>query len=178
MVRNIYSFQQRSKLRPASGTFHQFHYFVVPCILFRLCLHPDTSMNSSTHITSLYTRTTHIVSASSPAATDAVTVRRSLVAPLQLVVDEYVVDNGGRAPKVNLVMTHGTSFNRCFWRLIIDTLLPRLQATTVIGRLLAIDAANHGDSAVLNGQRLPSIGSSSILSCTKKKYKNIKNSCR
>lgn len=110
-------------------------------------------------VTSRYTRTTHIVPASSPAATDTVTIRRALATPLQLVVHEYTVNDRNHIPGVNVILTHGTSFNRHLWTMVIDAMLSQLEELAAVGRLVAIDAANHGDSAVLNGQRLPSLGS-------------------
>lgn len=104
-----------------------------------------------------YTRRTHIIHASVPRPGD-VSVRGDLSSRLRLAIHEYnvtSVENSG----CTLILTHGTSFNKSFWELIIKYLLSSTSGVKpAIKRLLAIDAANHGDSALLNRGVLPSKG--------------------
>ena len=71
---------------------------------------------------------------------------------LSIVVDEYLPAEQRKSGPV-LLLTHGTSFSKDFWRPIIDLWL-RPQCCVPISRVLALDAVNHGDSAVANSQRL------------------------
>lgn len=104
----------------------------------------DTSTN--------YARRLHIIPATHPrkvGTTAEPGVR------LDLAVHEYLLPKSAHA-KYTLVMTHGTSFNKDFWNLIIDLLLQDLEISASLKRILAIDAVNHGDSAVCNRGRLGS----------------------
>lgn len=103
-----------------------------------------------------YTRQTHVIPASQPKRGDN-TVRHELKGTLRLSVHEYSV-TGSRNDGITVILTHGTSFNKYFWQLIIDDILYRNDARSSIRRLIAIDAANHGDSAVLNQTVLPPKG--------------------
>ncbi|KAH6886155.1 Alpha/beta hydrolase family-domain-containing protein [Thelonectria olida] len=101
-----------------------------------------------------YTRRTHIIPASLPQHGD-VSVRRELDGPLRLSVHDYSV-LGSNKDGLTVILTHGTSFNKNFWELVIHYLLCQKDLRTEVRRLIAIDAANHGDSAVLNREVLPS----------------------
>ncbi|KAF4547702.1 Alpha/beta hydrolase-like protein 2 [Elsinoe fawcettii] len=74
-------------------------------------------------------------------------------AQLRLVIDDYTV-LGGSSKGNTWVMTHGTSFNRQLWKLIIDELLQLDHVRSCTSRIITIDAANHGDSALLNSSFL------------------------
>lgn len=99
-----------------------------------------------------YARRLHIIPATHPRTAGTTTepgVR------LDLAVHEYWFPKSIYA-KYTLVMTHGTSFNKDFWNLIIDLLLQSPEISAGLKRILAIDAVNHGDSAVCNRGRLGS----------------------
>ena len=127
-----------------------------------MCFFPLAAMDTSKLVTQYYIRRTHIIPASSPGPNDDRSVRRDLAQPLRLSVHEYNVishvpeQEGG----FNVFLTHGTSFNKFFWQLIIDKLLSRPELRRKIRRLVAIDATNHGDSALLNKGRLRPTGQS------------------
>ncbi|KAH7389974.1 Alpha/Beta hydrolase protein [Pyrenochaeta sp. MPI-SDFR-AT-0127] len=74
-------------------------------------------------------------------------------ARLQLVVDEYVIPTPSR-DGFTLLFTHGTSFNKSLWELVIRTLLNNSSIAPYIKRVLAVDAINHGDSALANKGKL------------------------
>ncbi|KAH7137403.1 Alpha/beta hydrolase family-domain-containing protein [Dactylonectria estremocensis] len=102
----------------------------------------------------LYTRQTLVIPASKPAQNED-SIRRGLSGrPLRLSVHDYHVHDADESG-LTIILTHGTSFNKYFWQLIIDLLLAEPQLRTRIKRFIAIDAANHGDSAVLNTGVLP-----------------------
>lgn len=108
-----------------------------------------------------YTRRTHIIHASVPRPGD-VSVRGGLSSRLRLAVHEYNV-TGAESSGYTLILTHGTSFNKFFWELIIKYLFSSTSGVRpAVKRLLAIDAANHGDSALLNRGVLPSEGEPQI----------------
>lgn len=103
-----------------------------------------------------YTRRTHVIYASVPGPED-VSIRRDLSSRLRLAVHEYNV-TGAESSGYTIILTHGTSFNKFFWELVINYLLSTPGVKPTVKRLLAIDAANHGDSALLNRDVLPSKG--------------------
>lgn len=72
---------------------------------------------------------------------------------LQLVVDEYIVPTVSR-DGFTLLCTHGTSFNKSLWEMVIVTLLQTSHVAPYIKRVLAVDAFNHGDSALVNKAKL------------------------
>ncbi|KAH6988996.1 Alpha/Beta hydrolase protein [Ilyonectria sp. MPI-CAGE-AT-0026] len=102
---------------------------------------------------SLYTRQTLVIPASVPGQNEA-SVRHNLPRPLRLSAHDYRIRDADEAG-FTIILTHGTSFNRHFWKLIIDLLLAKPELRSRVKRLIAIDAANHGDSAVLNKDVLP-----------------------
>lgn len=113
----------------------------------------DNTMTKTDH----YIRRTRIIYASVPGPGD-VSIRGDLPSRLRLAVHEYNV-TGAESSGYTLILTHGTSFNKLFWELIIQYLLSSTSGVKpAIKRLLAIDAANHGDSALLNRGVLPSKG--------------------
>lgn len=116
------------------------------------------SMDPSIAKTDHYTRRTHIFYASVPRPGD-VSIRHDLSSRLRLTVHEYNVI-GADSFGYTIIITHGTSFNKFFWELVINYLLSTQGIKPTVKRLIAIDAANHGDSAVLNREILPSKGKS------------------
>lgn len=72
---------------------------------------------------------------------------------LDLVAHDYHVFDADESA-LTLIFTHGTSFNKDLWHLIIDFLLTCEGLQGLIRRVVAIDAVNHGDSAVLNQDKL------------------------
>lgn len=103
-----------------------------------------------------YARRTHIIHASVPKPGD-VSIRGDLPSRLRLAAHEYTV-LGAESSGYTLILTHGTSFNRFFWELVIEYMLSKPGVKTAVKRIIAIDAANHGDSAVLNSRILPMKG--------------------
>ncbi|KAL2288649.1 hypothetical protein FJTKL_03342 [Diaporthe vaccinii] len=101
-----------------------------------------------------YIRRTHVINASVPKPGD-VSIRWDLSSRLRLAAHEYNV-LGAESSGYTLILTHGTSFNRFFWELVIDYMLSKPGVKTAVKRIIAIDAANHGDSALLNHEVLPS----------------------
>ncbi|KPM42903.1 hypothetical protein AK830_g3617 [Neonectria ditissima] len=100
-----------------------------------------------------YTRRTLIIPASTPAPSEP-SSRHNLAAPLRLSAHDYHVRDSDESA-FTVILTHGTSFNKHFWELIINSLLTDSGLRSRVKRLIAIDAANHGDSAVLNRDVLP-----------------------
>lgn len=113
-------------------------------------------MNSDIVRTEHYTSRTYVIPASQPKTGD-VSVRHGLGSLLRLAAHEYLVV-GAKDHGYTIILTHGTSFNKFFWELVIEYLLSAPGVKARVKRLIAIDAANHGDSAVLNGGILPSKG--------------------
>ncbi|KAH7051150.1 Alpha/beta hydrolase family-domain-containing protein [Macrophomina phaseolina] len=97
-----------------------------------------------------YQKRAHNVPASHPRKASTV-VSPEVV--LHIAVDDYKIS---AAPQngLTLVFTHGTSFNKAFWELVVNELLQKPGVSSRIKRVLALDAANHGDSAVANKGRL------------------------
>lgn len=120
------------------------------------------AMDSTDIKTDHYTRQTHVIDASVPEAGD-VSIRGDLSSRLRLAVHEYNVI-GAHSSGYTIVLTHGTSFNKFFWELVINYLLSTPGVKPAVKRLLAIDAANHGDSAILNRKILPAEGKPQPLS--------------
>lgn len=113
-------------------------------------------MDPTIHKTDHYVRRTHVIHASVPGPGDT-SVRRDLSSRLRLAVHEYNVI-GAESSGYTVILTHGTSFNKFFWELVINYLFSTPGVKPAVKRLIAIDAANHGDSAVLNRENLPSKG--------------------
>ncbi|RNJ60324.1 hypothetical protein D7B24_008706 [Verticillium nonalfalfae] len=103
--------------------------------------------------TELYVRRTLVVPASVPKDGE-LSSRKSLAGPLRLSVHDYSVLDAN-PDGATFVLTHGNSYNKYFWELIINLLLKRPDLKRFIKRFIAIDAANHGDSAMLNRGVLP-----------------------
>ena len=97
-----------------------------------------------------YVRATHVIPAYGPRETGTTS---GIDVSLELVVHSYTIIN---APTNGFtwVVTHGTSFNKDLWQLIIDELLEQPQIRSRTTRILALDAATHGDSAVRNRFKL------------------------
>jgi hypothetical protein len=92
----------------------------------------------------------HIIPATYPRTCSTI---QSADVQLKIVVDEYRLP-GTSPASLTLIMTHGTSFNKSFWEMIIGDLLRRPCLSSRIKRILTIDAVNHGDSAVINASKL------------------------
>ncbi|KAL6232497.1 hypothetical protein BDW75DRAFT_232745 [Aspergillus navahoensis] len=73
--------------------------------------------------------------------------------PLFIVVNEYRGD--WATPGVTLLLTHGTSFCKELWEPLVDFWL-RKGSPLPISVVYALDAANHGDSGVVNEKHLGS----------------------
>ena len=72
---------------------------------------------------------------------------------LRLAVYEYWLRTSSDAT-FTLIFTHGTSFNKDLWDMAIERLLFHPEIAFRTARILAIDAATHGDSAVFNRDAL------------------------
>lgn len=114
------------------------------------------TMDPASTITDHYTRQTHVIPASLPGPGD-VSIRRGVPSRLRLAVHEYNI-TGAKNSGYTIILTHGTSFNKFFWELVIDHLLSTPGQKPAVERLIALDAANRGGSAVLNREVLPSKG--------------------
>lgn len=72
---------------------------------------------------------------------------------LSIALHDYRV-HVARSDALTLLFTHGTSFNKDLWDIIIDHLIGRKELQGRLKRIIAIDAATHGDSAVANEGKL------------------------
>ncbi|KAF4304790.1 Alpha/beta hydrolase fold-1 [Botryosphaeria dothidea] len=97
-----------------------------------------------------YQKSVHTIQASFPRNPDTVI---SPDVKLNLVVEEYIIPTAP-ARGLSLLLTHGTSFNKGFWELIIKEILDKPGVSSCTKRILTLDAANHGDSAVMNTGKL------------------------
>ncbi|EMC95138.1 hypothetical protein BAUCODRAFT_149161 [Baudoinia panamericana UAMH 10762] len=73
---------------------------------------------------------------------------------LKIALHDYRVHQHRQHEPITLLFAHGTSFSKDLWDLIIRYLLSDQQLAGRIKRIVAIDASNHGDSAVLNAGKL------------------------
>ncbi|KAK3115294.1 hypothetical protein LTR53_005517 [Teratosphaeriaceae sp. CCFEE 6253] len=73
---------------------------------------------------------------------------------LKIALHDYRTDQQSQSNALTLLFTHGTSFNKDLWDLIIHDLLTHEQLAGRVKRVVALDASNHGDSAVLNAEKL------------------------
>ncbi|KAL1792312.1 hypothetical protein ACET3X_008819 [Alternaria dauci] len=105
-------------------------------------------MASSVH--DQYSRRFMIIPATHPRALHTV---HSPDSRLDLALFDYHVFDADESA-LTLVLTHGTSFNKDLWHLIIDFLITSQELHGLIRRVVAIDAVNHGDSALLNKEKL------------------------
>jgi pimeloyl-ACP methyl ester carboxylesterase len=72
---------------------------------------------------------------------------------LKVALHEYRVLRS--QPKaLTLLFTHGTSFNKDLWDIIVNDLLRHEQLAGRVKRVIAMDAVTHGDSALLNAGKL------------------------
>ncbi|KAI7781839.1 uncharacterized protein LA080_014329 [Diaporthe eres] len=126
------------------------HLMMDPTEYFTNSAPTDPTITKTDH----YIRRTHVINASVPKPGD-VSIRWDLSSRLRLAAHEYNV-LGAESSGYTLILTHGTSFNRFFWELVIDYMLSKPGVKTAVKRIIAIDAANHGDSALLNHEVLPS----------------------
>ncbi|KAG9187028.1 hypothetical protein G6011_10136 [Alternaria panax] len=72
---------------------------------------------------------------------------------LELALYDYHVFDANESA-LTLVLTHGTSFSKDLWHIIIDFLITSEELQGLIRRVVSIDAVNHGDSALLNKDKL------------------------
>lgn len=93
-----------------------------------------------------YAQIHHIIPASSPRNPSTI-VREDR--QLSLAVAEWRRPIASSSP-LTLIFTHGNSFHKDLWRLIIEDLLSRTEIASQVSRVFAVDAINHGDSAVAN----------------------------
>lgn len=94
-------------------------------------------------------KSTHYVPASHPRKSSTT---KSPGQRLLLVVNEYRTSETA-CPNLTLLLTHGTSFCKEIWEPIIEYFL-RPGGPVRDVRIIAVDAANHGDSAVVNKSEL------------------------
>lgn len=83
----------------------------------------------------------------------------STIAPtdnLQIVYNKYKSTEAPRAgvPTINLVFTHGTGMTKAVWTYHIAKLYTMAKRTWQLGTVVALDAVNHGDSALANEGKL------------------------
>lgn len=74
---------------------------------------------------------------------------------LKIVYNKYLTTQGAISKdkiKINLVFAHGTGMNKMIWNYHITKLfeLAQSSSTYVLNSVLAIDAVQHGDSALIN----------------------------
>lgn len=72
---------------------------------------------------------------------------------LSIALHDYRVHNA-QSDAITLFFTHGTSFNKDLWEIIIENLIKRKELQGRLKRIIAIDAATHGDSAIANQGKL------------------------
>lgn len=107
--------------------------------------------------TGAYTRRTIVLPASDPDGVDASSPRKGKHASLKLSVHDYNVHRPNTRG-LTVILAHGTSHNKYIWESVINHLLAKPGAKNRYKRFIALDAANHGDSAVLNRDVLPPTG--------------------
>lgn len=109
--------------------------------------------------TAAYTRRTIVVPASDPDGVDASSPRSTGNArpALKLSVHDYNVHRPNTRG-LTVVLAHGASHSKHVWEAVINHLLAKPGAKNRYKRFIAVDAANHGDSAVLNRDVLPPTG--------------------
>lgn len=79
--------------------------------------------------------------------------------PLKLVYTKYsnVKPVDASRPRYNLMFGHGTGMNKSMWEFHIERLYLLLQTSKwQLSSVIAVDFANHGDSAMLNADKLQS----------------------
>lgn len=79
-------------------------------------------------------------------------------ARLHIVLDDHHITESIPDDALTLILTHGTSFSRIFWDLILSDLVSRPSLKHRLRRIITIDAVNHGDSAVCNAKTLGTHG--------------------
>ena len=106
-------------------------------------------------INSKYKRESKIINAAHPR-----TFRDSTLVPdkdvLQVVYDVYSLieaDSSPSVPRVNLLFLHGSGMSRCIWEYYVAHLAD-CRLNWRIGKIVLMDQVTHGDSAVLNADKL------------------------
>lgn len=123
---------------------------ILSCILDTISMSPQATSEK-------YSRRSLVIPASTPAHGHLPSVRKPGYTPLRLSVHDYHVHCSTKIG-LTIILTHGTSFNKYFWELIINYMLSQPGANGRFKRFIALDAANHGDSALLNQGSLPRNG--------------------
>lgn len=98
-----------------------------------------------------WTKTTRVIPAHFPREPSTV---RDPNDRLCLVLDDYQTAENVSPHALTLALTHGTSFNKAFWELVLADLLSEAPSNHIVRRAIAIDVVNHGDSAVRNADKL------------------------
>ncbi|CAE6436645.1 unnamed protein product [Rhizoctonia solani] len=78
-------------------------------------------------------------------------------ATMWIAANRYAFDRprlNGSGPARTLVLTHGTGFHKEIWETTLRYLLATSQGQASVDEIWALDAANHGDSALLNKDKL------------------------
>ncbi|KAJ1301035.1 hypothetical protein OPQ81_003456 [Rhizoctonia solani] len=81
-------------------------------------------------------------------------------ATMWIVANRYARDQprkGENSPATTLVLTHGTGFHKEIWETTLRYLLSSPKGQASVDEIWALDAANHGDSALLNENNLGEI---------------------
>lgn len=107
-----------------------------------------------------WVKNTKIIPASHPRETSTVQYANARV---HIVLDDYETTTPVPDNALTLILTHGTSFSRVFWEAIMADLVSRSALDSSIKRIIAVDAVNHGDSAVYNTGKLSSRGKLHVL---------------
>lgn len=102
-----------------------------------------------------WTKNTKVVPAYRPR--ESLTVQ-SPDTPLHIVLDDYHTTESVSDDAFSLIFTHGTSFSRVLWDLILSDLVSRPSMKHRLRRIITVDAVNHGDSAVYNTGKLGTRG--------------------
>ncbi|QEU61673.1 Lpx1 [Kluyveromyces lactis] len=80
---------------------------------------------------------------------------------LEIVYDVYEAEDLRAVPEVNIVFLHGTGMTKSIWEWYVKYFYKQIQADPEkyqykLGKLIAVDQVNHGDSCVTNEGKLGS----------------------
>lgn len=106
-------------------------------------------------INSKYKRETKVIEAVNPRAFPDSTVVPNIDV-LQIVYDVYsltAAPSSQSVPRVNLLFLHGSGMNRSIWEYYVAHLVD-YKTNWLIGKIVLLDQVTHGDSAVLNENKL------------------------
>ncbi|CDO92607.1 unnamed protein product [Kluyveromyces dobzhanskii CBS 2104] len=104
-------------------------------------------------------KSTKRVQAATPRSDYRSTLQGSHV--LDILYDVYEFDDGRDVPQVNIVFLHGTGMNKSIWEWYVNYFNEQIHRHPAkyrykLGKLIAIDQVNHGDSCVANEGKLGS----------------------